>query len=116
MSPQDYTTVFVDVVAALALTSALLGTLQSATVLTYEEQDARYISPPAAGLGAPQPCSHIDTGLINRLAAEVAPADVVSAWEEVEALRRQLRRKDEELHSALVRMGRAGLCLLSVTN
>ncbi|GAB4823296.1 hypothetical protein N2152v2_010342 [Parachlorella kessleri] len=74
---------------------------ESAAALSYEEQDARYISPPAAGVGSTQPYSHIDTGLINRLAAEVAQADVVSAWEEVEALRRQLRRKDDDLHSAL---------------
>lgn len=43
----------------------------------------------------------VSTALINRLASDVARADVVSAWEQVEALRHELRRKDAELQAAL---------------
>ena len=44
----------------------------------------------------------VDTLLIRRLASDVAAgSDVVAAWEEVEALRQELRHKDAELGSAL---------------
>lgn len=53
------------------------------------------------GAGPPPPLT-VDTQLIQRLASDVAAADdVVAAWEQVEALRRELRHKDAELASAL---------------
>ena len=55
------------------------------------------VQPPHSGASPPP-----DTVFINRLATEVAAgADVVAAWEQVEALRGQLRSKDAELHGAL---------------
>lgn len=46
--------------------------------------------------------SGVDSLLIRRLASDVRRgSDVVAAWSEVDALRAELRRKDEELAAAL---------------
>lgn len=56
-------------------------------------------SPPAA---EPDASSGVDTLLIRRLASDVQRgSDVVAAWGEVELLRGELRRKDDELATAL---------------
>lgn len=69
--------------------------------------DALYPAPPRSALhlqpaAAASSSPRVDTVPINRLASEVAASeDVVSAWEQVETLRGQLRQKDAELAGAL---------------
>lgn len=64
-------------------------------------------STPAGAVGSSSgsgssPCPPVDTVLIRRLASDVAATDdVVAAWQQVEELRGELRRKDAELAAAL---------------
>lgn len=53
----------------------------------------------------------VDTLLICQLASDVAASDdVVAAWAKVEALREELRRKDDELSTALEALSTAQAC------
>lgn len=81
------------------------GSHEEATVreLAILNQSGAAVSPAFCKENDPQPsCAAVNTALINRLASEVAAgSDVVSAWEQVEELRSQLRQKDSDLQHAL---------------